>query len=72
MVERTAIYRVTLSLLSLPLRFERQGIFFELAPEIRVPLVSASFEFHIPSQQPVFTIPRLALGGVIASGLTFR
>jgi hypothetical protein len=59
-------------LLSVPLRFERSGIFFELAPEIRAPLVSGSFEFRIPSSQPVFTIPRLAFGGVIASGLTFR
>lgn len=57
-------------LVSAPLRFERQGFFFELSPELRLPLVRGTFEFQRPSQG-LYTIPWAAFGFGVASGLTF-
>jgi len=57
-------------LLSAPLRCERHGVFFELAPELRLPLVRGTFEFQRPAQG-LYTIPWAAFGFGVASGLTF-
>jgi hypothetical protein len=57
-------------LLSFLLRFEHEHMFIEFAPELRAPLVRASFQFNSP-YQPVFAIPAIALGAGLASGLTF-
>jgi hypothetical protein len=57
-------------LFSFPVRLDYHDMFFELAPELRVPLVTGEFQYQGP-YRPVYEIPHVALGLGFATGLTF-
>jgi hypothetical protein len=57
--------------LSVPVRLASYGIFIELQPVVRLPLIAGSFAFKNPDRQEVYKIPRIALALNLAIGLTF-